>query len=94
MELINVPHIFNDPSVKAYLPADIKFDDPTVVYSNFNKFASNLHVKSFLQDNTILPCYCAGSGFIDKDHPHTVIGDLRIVGNNILRKLFTSGLQI
>ena len=27
MELINVSHIFHDPSVKACLPIDMKFDD-------------------------------------------------------------------
>ena len=63
MKLINVRHIFYDPSVKACLPTDIKFDDPTVVYSlanpirlkalNFDKFVSNLDVSHFLQDNTI-----------------------------------------
>ena len=63
MKLINVRHIFYDPSVKACLPTDIKFDDPTVVYSlanpirlktsNFDKFVSNLDVRLFLQDSTI-----------------------------------------
>ena len=66
-------------------PTDIKFDDPTVVYSltnpvrskifNFNKFVSNIDVKA-------LPCNCANSSFIDKDHGHIVIWDLRIFGNN------------
>ena len=36
-------------------------------------------------------CKCAGSGFIDKDHRHIVTGDLQIVGNNKLRKVFTKG---
>ena len=31
-ELINVPHIFLDLSVKSCLPTVIKFDDPAVVY--------------------------------------------------------------
>ena len=57
----------------------------------FNKFFSNLDVKAFLQDNTILIYNCADSGFIDKDHQHIIIGDLRIVGNNKFRKLITKG---
>ena len=32
VELINVPHIFDHSSVKPYLPTDIKFGDPTVLY--------------------------------------------------------------
>ena len=63
--------------MKAYLPIDIKFDDPTVVYSlnnsissnvfNFYKFIHNLDVKTFLQDS-ILPCNCDGSDFIDNSY--------------------------
>ena len=29
-------NIFHDPSVKAFLPTDIKFDDPTVAHSLTN----------------------------------------------------------
>ena len=58
---------------------------------DFNKFVSNLDVKVFLEDNTILPYNCACSDFIDKDHQHKMTGDLRIVGKNKLRKLFTMG---
>ena len=36
-------------------------------------------------------CNCAGSDFTDKDHRHVVTGDLRNVGNNKLKKLFTKG---
>ena len=96
-----VPHNFYDLSVKACLPADIKLEDSTVVYSltnsirskifNFNKSVSNLDVRGFLQGNTILPCNCSGSRFIDKDHLNIVTGDLRIVGNNKLSTLFTKG---
>ena len=35
---------------------------------NFYKFVFDLVVEAFLQENTILTCNCAGSGFIDKDH--------------------------
>ena len=41
VKLINVPHIFHDLSVKAFLPTDIKFDDPTAVYSLRSKLGSN-----------------------------------------------------
>ena len=98
-KLNNVPHIFQDTSGKACLPTDIKCNDPTVVYFlmntvrskifNFNKFVSNLDVKAFIQDNTILRCNCASSGFIDKDNRHIVTEDLRIDGNNKLGTLLT-----
>ena len=32
IEIINVLHISDDPSIKASLPTDIKFDHPTVAY--------------------------------------------------------------
>ena len=82
-------HFFHDPPVKAFLPSDIKFDDPTVAYSlanpirykmfDFNKLVSNLDVKSFLQDNTILSCNCPGSAFINKDHRLGTCGSLKII---------------
>ena len=101
VELINVPHIFHDPSVKACLPVYIKLYDTTVVYSlkypiksqilNFNKFVFNLDAKVLLQDNSIFPSRSAGSNFIGKDYRHIITGDLWIVQNNKLRKLFTKG---
>ena len=41
VELINVPHIFHDPLVEEYLPADIKYPIRSKI-SNLNKFVSNL----------------------------------------------------
>ena len=77
-ELINMPRVFHNPSVKVCLHFDIKFDEPTVVYSfnnpirskifNFNKFVYNLDVKVFLQDNSLLTCNCERSDFTEKDH--------------------------
>ena len=65
VELINVPHIFDHSSVKPYLPTDIKFGDPTVLYwliksiksktFHFNEFVSNLNFPVFAQGNAILP---------------------------------------
>ena len=95
-KVINISHIIYDTSVKACLPTDIKFDDPTVVYLLKNQIRSKIVLlslfliwKALLQDNTILPYNCAGSGFIEKDHRNIVTRDLQILGNNLLRKLFT-----
>ena len=77
------------------------FTPPTVVYSlnspisskifNFNKFVSSLDVERFLQDSSSLPCSCENSPFSDRNHNHIISGDLRLVKNNQLRKLFTKG---
>ena len=34
------------------------------------------------------PCECNNSPFADRHHKHIVIGDLRIIRNDVLRKLF------
>ena len=54
-----------NPWKSVCLPIDIRFDDPTVVYSlfdpiksevfNFNEFINNLDVQVFHQDNSV--CY-------------------------------------
>ena len=98
MDLVNVTHIFPNLSVKKCLSNNIKFEDLTVVYSltnpirskifNFNQFVSNQHVKAFPQNNTNLPCNCAGSIFLDKDHQNIETGELPIVENNKSRKFF------
>ena len=83
------------------MPIDIKLDDPTGVYSlidtirskifDFNKLIRNLDVKAFAQNNSILPCSCEDSDFIDKDHQNILTGDLLIIKNSKLRKLFAKG---
>ena len=44
-----------------------------------------------MKDNSIVPCACQGSSFVDSHHNHVVSGDLRIVKNSKLRKLLTRG---
>ena len=44
-----------------------------------------------MHDESTLPCNCARSPFIDEHHKHVITGDLRIVTNNKLRKLFVKG---
>ena len=38
-----------------------------------------------------LPCKCNNSPFVDRYHKYIVTGDLRIIKNNALRKLFIKG---
>ena len=45
----------------------------------------------FLLNPDILLCKCINLSFADKYHKHVVTGDLLIIDNNHLRKLFTKG---
>ena len=38
-----------------------------------------------------MPCDCENSKFSDIHHKHIITGDLRIIGNPKLRKLFSKG---
>ena len=58
---------------------------------NFNHFVNTLDLDEFLLNPDILPCKCINSSFADKYHKHVVTGDLRIIDNYHLRKLFTKG---
>ena len=60
-------------------------------FFNFNKFVNNLDLDLFLTNPASLPCKCNNSPFVDKYHKHIVTGDLRIIKNNALRKLFIKG---
>ena len=102
IEMINLPRIFKSQSVVEAIPSVAKtFETPTIVYKlkdpvgsrifNFNKFSSSLDVKSFLKDKTILPCKCENSEFKDPHHQHIITGDLKIIENSKLRKLFSRG---
>lgn len=42
----------------------------------------------FVLDSDILPYKCNNSSFADLDNKHIVTGDLGIIKNNILKKLF------
>ena len=103
VEFINLPRIFHDKKLHESFPKVVgKFDPPTVVYKlvdpirsklfNFNKFVANLNISEFIQDETIVPCSCdTNPKYKDPHHNHIITGDLHIVLNNKLRKLFTKG---
>ena len=60
-------------------------------FFNFNKFVNNLDLDLFLRNPDSLPCKRNNSPFADRHHKDIVIGDLRIIRNNALRKLFIKG---
>ena len=102
VEMINIPRLLHSPALSLAYPKQVgSYDAPTVVYNledtiaskifNFNKFVKELDLTAFLQDETILPCNCHQSPFIDTHHQHIITGNLRLVANNKLRKLFSKG---
>ena len=103
---IHLSKIFNSPEVVALLPECLQNDDdiPSVTTKldppirakilNYKETIASLHVEvdddvSFIRD---LPqCDCQNSSFCDPHHKHVVTGDLRIIENSKLRKLFSKG---
>ena len=53
---------------------------------NFIKFVNNLDMKAFLDDNSTLN--------LDKDNNHIITGNLKIISNNKLSKLFSKRSKI
>ena len=105
VEFINIARILRDPDIVKSLPSSsVKFPIPMVTYNkltppistkflNFNKFVNNLDLDLFLTNPDSLPCKCNNSPFVDKYQKHIVTGDLRIIKNNALRKLFIKELK-
>ena len=102
VEAVNLSSILHQSEVLDAVPSVAKaFKTPTIIYTldpatgskifNFNKFVASLDVDRVLQDPTSLPCRCTDSPFIDHHHGHIISGDLRIIKNNQLRKLFAKG---
>ena len=102
VEFINLARILRNPDIVSSIPkTPKKFSTPMVTYTldlptsckifNFNKFVNSLNIDEFLTNPNNLPCECGNSQFTDKHHKHIVTGDLRIIENNSLRKIFTKG---
>ena len=54
-------------------------------------FANNLDLDLFLTNPDNLPRKCNNSPFADRYHKLIVTGDLQIIKNNTLRKIFIKG---
>ena len=102
IESINITRILRDPDIVKSLPSSsIKFPMPMVTYKltppistkffNFSKFVNNLDLDLFLTNPDSLPCKCNNSPFVDRYHKHIATGDLGIIINNVLRKIFVKG---
>ena len=102
VELVNLPRILHDSSLSDHLPSlPLKFETPTITYKltetlgkkifNFNNFVKGLDVQECLDNEEYLPCNCQHSNFIDNHHKHIITGNLGIIKNPKLRKLFAKG---
>ena len=102
VEFVNIARSLRDSDIVKSLPSSsVKFPMPMVTqkltppkstkFFNFNKFVNNLDLDLFLTNPDSLPCKCNNSPFTDRHHKHIVTGDLRIIRNNALRKLFIKG---
>ena len=102
VEFINIARILHGPDIVKSLPSSpVKFPIPVVTYRmiplrstklfSFNKIVINLDLDLFLSNPDSLQCKCNNSAIADRYHKHTVTGDLRIIRNNVLRKLFSKG---
>ena len=103
---IHVSKIFHSPEVAALLPEALqeKDDVPACTMKldppirgkilNYKETVSSLkiHVDEDVSFVENLPsCECSASQFCDPHHNHIVSGDLRIINNSKLRKLFSKG---
>ena len=102
MDFINIGIILRDLDITSSLPTtSVKFPIPISTYKlglslstkifNFNQFMNTLGLDVFVLNPEVLPCNCDGSSHADKCHKHIVTGDLRIIKNNFIRKLFIKG---
>ena len=102
VEFINIACILPDSDIVKSLPSpSVKFPMPMFTYKltpptstkffNFNMFVNNLDLDLFLTNPDSLSCKCNNSPFVDRYRKHIMTGDLGIIRNNVLRKLFIKG---
>ena len=75
IDFINLPKIINRVDVKSAFPSFLSNIKPTVVYKlsptirkkifNYKQFVNDLNNKSFTKDNSIFPCDCENSLFVN-----------------------------
>ena len=101
LDFININRILKDKEVINTLPSNLRSDSPTIVYQltdtirsklfNYKEFVQSIDVDAFLADNSILPCDCEHSTFVNRDHGHVMSGDLNIIPHRKLRTLLAKG---
>ena len=105
MDFINLPKLLRSHESHSNMPPVMEAKDiPMVVYSlaqpicsqilNYKKFVKKeLDLEKFSQDPKSITCNCKNYSrkFINEDRGHVLTGNLQIIQNNKLRKIFTKG---
>ena len=100
ISMINLPRILNDPEVVQCIPEYFSITEPPCIcYTYTNSIAAKLFnysaaVKEFDYNEFLTggySCSCESSGFIYKPCKHVITGNLDIIPNENLRKLFSKG---
>jgi hypothetical protein len=104
LDFIKIRKIIKSDEVTSLLPTGLPDDDkvpsvlhklePTIRNKIFN-YRQTVNDIDFSGLNTLgtdsEECDCKNSSFLDAHHNHIVTGDLRIIKNTLLRKLFAKG---
>ena len=64
-----------------------------IKFFNFNNFINNIDSDLFLTKPDSLPCTCNNFHFVDRHHIDIVTEVLRIINQNVLRKIFIKELK-
>ena len=100
LDFINLSGIMRSHSVLEKIPLYFTEKEPPIIGYKFNKslagkvlnYKQTLTEESLQQlDNDPTPCNCHLSSFKDPHHNHIVTGNLNIIENLTLRKLFEKG---
>ena len=105
MDFINLPKLLRSNELQCNMPPVMEDGDiPMVVYSlsqpirskilNYKKFVLNeLDLVKFSQNSKSIACNCKNYSdeFMDKNRGHVLTGNLKIIQNNKLRKIFSKG---
>ena len=105
MDFINLAKLLRSNELASNMPPVMQSEDiPMVVYSltettrskllNYKKFVGKeLDLEVFTNNESSIPCKCSSypSEFVDANRGHILTGNLQIIKNNKLRKLFCKG---
>jgi len=104
LDAIKLGNIFRSEEVRSLLPTHFNDDEnlPAVVYSlegtirnkifNYKQTVADIDSEDLVTYGTgLASCDCADSEFCDPNHGHILTGDLRVIGNQKLRKLVARG---
>ena len=64
-----------------------------IKFFNFNNFINNIDSDLFLTKPDSLPCTCNNFPFDDRHHIDIIVEVLRIINQNVLRKIFIKELK-